>query len=104
MFLELSSRRILQKLKTYYVYILASGKNGTLYIGVINNLLARVKQHKEKFMKGFTEKYKVDELVYYEDTSYVTIAIQRETQMKAWKREWKIRLINKANPEWKDLY
>ncbi|CAN5672490.1 GIY-YIG nuclease family protein [soil metagenome] len=91
-------------MKSYFVYILASGKNGTLYIGVTNDLLRRVKQHKEKEVKGFTEKYCVDNLVYYEDTKYDKAAIEREKILKKWNRAWKVELIEQNNPEWKDLY
>ena len=90
--------------KSYYVYILASGKNGTLYIGVTNDLIRRVQEHKESKIPGFTKKYQVDQLMYYEDTDDVGVAISREKQLKAWKRDWKIRLIESANPRWRDLY
>jgi putative endonuclease len=88
----------------YYVYILASQKYGTLYIGVTNNLIKRTYEHKNNIIKGFTEKYSVHLLVYYEIHSEVYNAIVREKQLKKWKRDWKIELINKMNPEWKDLY
>ena len=88
----------------YYVYILASKKNGTLYIGVTNNLIRRIYEHKEGLTEGFTKKYNVKKLVYYETHSDIKIAIQREKQMKKWYRKWKIELIEKINPEWKDLY
>lgn len=92
------------KMNSYYVYILASRKNGTLYIGVTDNLIKRVYEHKRDLVHGFTKMYQVHELVYFEQTSDINSAIQREKQMKKWKREWKIRLIEKENPEWKDLY
>lgn len=88
----------------YYLYILASIKNGTLYVGMTNNLLKRIYEHKNDLVDGFTKKYGVHKLVYYEETDDVRIAIQREKQIKKWKREWKINLIEKNNPEWKDLY
>lgn len=88
----------------YYVYILASGKNGTLYIGVTDNLIRRVWEHKHDLVKGFTEKYGVHELVYYEQHQDINEAILREKQMKNRKRCWKIKTINKFNPEWRDLY
>ncbi len=88
----------------YYVYILASGKNGTFYIGVTDNLVRRVWEHKNNLVKGFTEKYGVHELVYYEQHQNINDAILREKQMKKWKRYWKMKLINKFNPEWSDLY
>lgn len=89
--------------KTYFVYILASKKNGTLYIGVTNNLLRRIIEHKEKIIKGFTGKYNVERLVYYETFNYVNDAIKREKVLKEWNRKWKIMLIEKNNREWKDL-
>lgn len=91
-------------MKTYYVYILASEKNGTLYIGVTNNLIKRVAQHKRKEVEGFTEKYNVNKLVWYEQTNDIRIAIEREKQIKKWNRKWKISLLEKTNPEWKDLF
>ena len=89
---------------TYYDYILAGGKNGTLYNGVTNNLIKRAAQHKRKEVKGFTEKYEINKLVWYEQTNDISIAIKREKQIKRWNRKWKIRLIEKENPEWNDLY
>lgn len=91
-------------MKTYCVYILASKRNGTLYVGVTSNLKGRVWQHKEKAVKGFTEKYTVSQLVYYECMEDVFSAIRREKQLKKWNRAWKIRLIEEKNPQWKDLY
>jgi putative endonuclease len=90
-------------MKTYYVYILASQKRGTLYIGVTNNLIRRIEEHKAKEVDGFTKKYNVGILVYYEDTPDVESAISREKVLKHWNREWKINLIEKENPEWNDL-
>jgi putative endonuclease len=87
----------------YYIYILASKKNGTLYIGVTSNLIKRIYEHKNDLVEGFTQKYAVHELVYYEVTESVDSAITREKQLKKWNREWKIRLIEKSNPEWNDL-
>jgi putative endonuclease len=91
-------------MKSYFVYILASQRNGTLYIGVTSDLLGRAWQHKNKSTEGFTKKYGVDRLVYYEQTEDVYSAIEREKQMKKWNRAWKIRLIEKKNPKWNDLY
>ena len=88
----------------YYVYILASRKNGTLYTGVTNNLIKRVYEHKNNLIKGFTKKYHVHDLVYYEEYNDVIEAISREKQIKKWNRQWKIELIEKLNPDWKDLY
>ncbi len=90
-------------MKTYYVYILASQRNGTLYIGVTGNLEARLYQHKTAYNRGFTEKYGVSRLVYFEETDDVSVAILREKQLKKWKRDWKINLIEEENPLWKDL-
>ena len=91
-------------MKTYFDYILASDMNGTLYNGITNNLIRRVAEHKRKEVKGFTEKYNVNKLVWYEQTNDIRIAIEREKQIKKWNRKWKIRLIEKTNPEWKDLF
>ena len=88
----------------YYVYILANKKNGILYIGVTNDLLKRVYEHKNNLVDGFTKKYKVHNLVYYEEAGNANSAITREKQMKKWNRQWKIELIEKDNSEWKDLY
>jgi len=90
--------------RQYYVYILASRIGGTLYIGVTSNLVRRVYEHREKFVEGFTRKYDVTKLVYFEAHSDVEAAIMREKQMKKWNRAWKIRLIEEANPNWDDLY
>jgi putative endonuclease len=91
-------------MKQYYVYILASKKNGTLYIGVTNNLPKGVYEHKNNLIEGFTRKYNVHNLVYYESYGDVYAAIAREKAIKKWKRAWKIELIEKSNPLWKDLY
>jgi putative endonuclease len=90
--------------KQYYVYILASHRNGTLYTGVTNDLIKRVWQHKNDLLKGFTKKYQVHNLVYFEETSDVESAIAREKQLKKWRRRWKLELIEKKNPDWKDFY
>ena len=87
-----------------YVYILASHYQGTLYIGVTADLLKRVWQHKEKITKGFTKKYSVDKLVYFEEFAHISAAIHREKRLKEWQRAWKIDLICQFNPEWRDLY
>ena len=91
-------------MKNYYVYILASKKNGTLYIGITSDLIKRVWQHKNDFIAGFTKKYKVHRLVYYEQYIDPALAIKREKLLKSWNREWKICLIEKKNPNWIDLY
>ena len=88
----------------YYVYILASKRNGTLYIGVTNNLIRRVWEHRNDVVDGFTKKYGVHRLVYYEQTDSVEAAIQREKRLKKWNRAWKIELIEGVNPDWHDLY
>ena len=87
-----------------YVYIMASKKHGTIYVGVTSDIKRRVLQHKEYLTTGFTQRYHVHMLVYFEEHSDVRDAIKREKQLKKWNREWKIRLIEKVNPEWKDLY
>ncbi|RDY60223.1 GIY-YIG nuclease family protein [Flagellimonas nanhaiensis] len=87
----------------YYVYILTNQKNGTLYIGMTNNLQRRVREHKSGKLKGFTQRYGLHRLVYYEFHQYVNNAILREKQLKKWKRQWKIRLIEAENPYWSDL-
>jgi putative endonuclease len=91
-------------MKSYFVYILASKRNGTLYIGITNDLAKRVYAHRQNLIDGFTKKYGVHKLVYFEETNDVNEAILREKRIKKWKREWKIKLIEKENPEWKDLY
>ena len=90
--------------RTFYVYILASQKNGTLYIGVTNNLWRRVEEHAFEVQEGFTQKYHVHKLVYFEEYVDIRQAIQREKRMKKWKREWKIKLVEETNPGWRDLY
>ena len=91
-------------IKNYYVYILASKRNGTLYIGVTSDLAKRIYEHKHRLIKGFTKKYNVDRLVYYETTEDVESAILREKRLKKWKRQWKVELIEQKNPNWNDLY
>ncbi len=90
--------------KTYFVYILASKRNGTLYIGVTNDLARRIWEHREGLVPGFTKKHGVKRLVYFEVFEDVQAAIARETRLKKYKREWKINLIQKDNAEWDDLY
>ncbi len=91
-------------MKDYYVYILASKRNGTLYVGVTSDLIRRVYEHKHDLNEGFTKKYSVHMLVHFEQGEDVASAIEREKQLKSWHREWKIRLIEETNPEWRDLY
>ncbi|MEX2036347.1 MAG: GIY-YIG nuclease family protein [Xanthobacteraceae bacterium] len=90
--------------RSYWVYILASGLGGTLYIGVTNDLVRRVYEHKAKLADGFTKKYGVDRLVYFEQFDDIENAIRREKRLKKWNRAWKVRLIEEANPNWDDLY
>jgi putative endonuclease len=87
----------------YFVYLLASKRNGTLYAGVTNDLVRRVGEHKEKAVPGFTRRYGVTILVWYESYDEINAAIVREKQIKGWNRAWKIRLIEKNNPVWNDL-
>ena len=82
---------------------MASGKNGTIYIGVTNDLERRLYEHKNHLSKGFTDEYNVTILVYYEQTSSIQAAITREKQLKRWNRQWKLDLIEKDNPKWRDL-
>jgi putative endonuclease len=90
--------------KAFCVYLLASGRNGTLYVGVTSNLPQRVWQHKEGVVEGFTKEYRVKHLVWYEQHENAESAIAREKQIKKWNRDWKIRLIETTNPYWNDLY
>lgn len=86
------------------VYVLASRRNGTLYIGVTSDLVQRIWQHKHDLVKGFTQKYRVHTLVWYEIHATMESAIGREKAIKEWQRAWKIELIEASNPEWRDLY
>ena len=88
----------------YYVYILASRRNGTLYVGVTGRRVGRVSEHKQKLTPGFTSRYGVDLLVWYEPHEVIGVAIRREKRLKKWLRAWKIDLIEKTNPHWIDLY
>jgi len=90
--------------KYYYVYILASKRNGTLYVGVTADIISRIDQHKNKIHAGFTAKYSVTRLVYYEEHETIIEAIHREKLIKKWNRSWKISLIEQNNPNWDDLY
>ena len=91
-------------MKTYFVYIVTSKRNGTLYTGVTNDLVRRVAEHKAGLVPGFTKKYKVDKLMWFETHNSIEAAIVREKQIKEWKREWKIDLFRDSNPDWSDLY
>jgi putative endonuclease len=86
------------------IYIISNKANGVLYIGVTSNLIKRIWQLKEKLVEGFSFKYNLDKLVYFETYETMDSAIVREKQLKTWKRDWKIRLIEESNPEWNDLY
>ncbi len=90
--------------KEYYVYVLANQRNGTLYVGVTSKLIKRIWEHKNKAVEGFTQKYNVDNLVYFEQYNDPENAIKREKRLKKYNRQWKVELIEKENPEWRDLY
>ncbi len=91
-------------MKPGYIYIMASRRNGTLYIGVTSDLLARAHQHRNKLIEGFTREYSCTLLVWFEGHGDIEAARARELQMKKWKRAWKIELIERENPQWRDLY
>ena len=90
--------------KTYHVYILASDRNGTLYIGVTGNLARRIYGHREQLVAGFTKRYGVSRLVYIEPFQDIEAAIAREKALKKWRRGWKLELIERDNPDWRDLF
>ncbi len=87
----------------YYVYLLTNWNNTVMYVGMTNNLMRRIYEHKNKLVKGFTEKYNVNKLVYFEETQDVIAAIAREKEIKKWRREKKNQLVNRINPTWKEL-
>lgn len=91
-------------MNTYYVYILSSQRNGTLYVGSTSDLIKRVFEHKNKLVFGFTAKYNVSQLVYFEEHGSYTEAARREKRLKNWCRQWKLNLIEEKNPQWNDLY
>lgn len=93
-----------KKMQNSYIYIMTNKPNGTLYVGVTSDLIKRVYEHKNGFVEGFTKKYKTKKLAYFEVLDSIEDAIAREKQLKNWKREWKVALIEKENMEWKDLY
>ncbi len=95
---------VLSELDLAYFYILASARNGTLYIGVTSDLVKRVHEHKSNLVEGFTSRYNIDKLVWFEQSDSIESAITREKQLKEWKRAWKTELIEKSNPYWNDLY
>jgi putative endonuclease len=88
----------------YFVYLMASRRNGTLYVGVTNNLIRRIYEHRNHAVRGFTSQYEVNLLVWFESTPSIEAAIHKEKQIKNWKRLWKIELIEKSNPAWRDMY
>jgi putative endonuclease len=91
-------------MNNYYVYIMANKRNGTLYVGFTHDLVKRVYEHKNDLVKGFTQRYGIHMLVYYEQHENSEAAITREKRLKVWQRKWKIRIIEEMNPEWEDLY
>ena len=91
-------------MKRFFVYILASKRNGTLYIGMTSNLVQRIWRHKQKVVEGFTERNNVALLVYFVELATAEAAITKEKQLKKWNRAWKMRLIEEQNPTWRDLY
>jgi len=91
------------KAHQYFVYILTDTQNKTLYIGITNHLERRISEHKSRLVSGFAKKYNCIRLVYFEEYKYVTEAIYREKQLKAWRRQWKVELVEDFNPDWKDL-
>jgi putative endonuclease len=100
----MSDRHHFKDNNQYFVYILASRRNGTLYIGVTSDLIKRVYEHKSDLVDGFTKRYAVHDLMYFETVDDIDSAIAREKQIKRWNRVWKVRLIEKLNPHWRDLY
>lgn len=88
----------------YFVYILATSRNGTLYVGSTSNLIKRTWEHKQKLVDGFTKRYDINQLVYYETFDSAAAMVARERQLKQWNRLWKLKLIEAANPDWNDLY
>jgi putative endonuclease len=91
-------------MRAYYVYLLARKRDGTLYLGVTNDLARRIHEHRTSAIRGFTSRYGVDRLVWYEEHRTALEAIAREKSLKKWRRQWKVALIEEFNPDWKDLY
>jgi putative endonuclease len=87
-----------------YIYIMANKYHDTIYVGVTSNIIKRIYEHKNDLVKGFTKKYQIHNLVHYEEFETIMDAINREKQLKSWRRDWKIELIEKNNPQWRDLY
>jgi putative endonuclease len=96
--------KIMTEAKTFFVYIMTNKRNGTLYVGVTSDLFQRVFEHKNSLQDGFTKKYGIKRLVYFEEAGDSYEAITREKQLKKWNRKWKLRLIEEFNPDWNDLY
>lgn len=92
------------KREQFFVYIMANRRNGTIYLGVTNDIRRRAYEHRTGAVAGFTKKYGLKMLVYYEVFESISLAIQRETSLKRWPRKWKLELIEKLNPDWRDLY
>jgi len=90
-------------MNSYYIYIISNKKCGVLYIGITNDIKRRVYEHKNKLVEGFSSRYKLNRLVYYEEVDDIRVAIEREKRLKKWNRDWKIRIIEEQNSEWKDL-
>jgi putative endonuclease len=88
----------------YFVYVLASARNGTLYVGLTSDLYGRIVEHRDELLPGFTKQHGVKMLVYFEERDDVDVAIQREKRIKRWRRSWKIELIERTNPDWRDLW
>jgi len=91
-------------MKRFFIYILASQRNGTLYVGSTSNLIQRIWQHKSNTFSGFTSKYRIYQLVYYEEHQTIVEMVRRERRLKSWCRSWKLNLIEQFNPTWRDLY
>jgi putative endonuclease len=100
---EQSEKSLVPQAGTYYVYLLTNWNNQVMYVGMTNDLERRLYEHKHKLFKGFTDKYNLNKLVYFEETQDVTAAIAREKEIKKWRREKKNQLVNRMNPTWKDL-
>ena len=94
----------MKDLKTYWIYIMSNGHRGVLYVGMTSDIAGRATEHREATIKGFTQKYRVDRLVYFEAHIDAELAVKRERLMKRWRRDWKVQLVEKTNPTWRDLY
>ncbi len=94
----------MEDLKTYWIYIMSNGHRGVLYIGMTNDIAGRTTEHREGTIKGLTQRYRVDRLVYFEAHTDAELAARRERLMKRWRRDWKVQLVEKSNPTWRDLF